>query len=711
MLPSYIASIRFLFVQTRFALSAQAIDLARHPLSNWTGRFGLPDFSMLDDKDFGPAFDAALAAHSAEIDAIANNAEEPTIENTLAALELAGKPLSRISAVFWLRAGAHTNDLVQAEERVIAPKLARHSSAIYQNEGLFRRIDGLYARRGELGLDPETDRVLEKTWKRFVRAGAKLPPAEKARLAAINEELASLGAKFGQNVLADEKNWVLLLEEGDLDGLPDFLRSAMAEAARSRGADGKYAVTTSRSIMEPFLTFSQRRDLREHAFRGFIGRGESGGETDNREIVKRTLELRAQKARLLGYESFAAYKLDDTMAKTPDAVQDLLEPVWEKAREKAAEDEVELRRIAAAEGQNQDFAAWDWRYYSEKLRAERFAFDEAELKPYLQLEKIIAACFDVAHRLFGVRFEEKRGIPAWHPDVRVFEVLNADGSRRGTFVADYFARPSKRSGAWMSALEHGYSLGEGAEPVIYNIMNFAKPAAGEPALLSLDDARTLFHEFGHALHGLLTEVTWPSVSGTSVARDFVELPSQLYEHWLTVPHVLERHAVHYRTGKPMPKALVDKLIAARNFNAGFATVEFTACALVDMAYHARPDAPEDPLRFEAETLKKIGMPAAIAMRHRTPHFLHVFSGDGYSAGYYSYMWSEVLDADAFSAFEESGDVFNPELAEKLRKYIYAAGGSADPEELYIAFRGKLPSPEAMMKKRGLLTPSPLSKAV
>ncbi|WP_292352088.1 M3 family metallopeptidase, partial [Mesorhizobium sp.] len=377
-------------------------------------------------------------------------------------------------------------------------------------------------------------------------------------------------------------------------------------------------------------------------------------------------------------------------------------PVWEKALEKAASDQKELERLAAEAGSNEKFAAWDWRFYQEKLRAEKFAFDEAELKPYLQLDRIIEACFDVATRLFGISFEEKHGIAAWHPDARVFVVKNADGSERGLFLADYFARPSKRSGAWMSALKSGYTLGQGSQPVIYNIMNFAKPPAGEAALLSVDEAKTLFHEFGHALHGMLTEVTWPSVSGTSVSRDFVELPSQLYEHWLTVPAVLEKHALHVKTGKPMPKDLLDKMLAARTFGAGFATVEFTASALIDMAYHARPDAPSEPLRFETETLDRLDMPDTIAMRHRTPHFGHVFAGDGYSAGYYSYMWSEVLDADAFAAFEETGDPFNPALAERLKQNIYAAGGSKDPEELYTAFRGKMPSPEAMMVKRGLV---------
>lgn len=680
---------------------SESVDLAVHPLTNWQGPLGLPDFTKIGDEDFGSVFEAALKAHEAEINGITANTEQATIENTLQALELAGEALDRVSSIFWCRAGAHTNDTIQAMEREVAPKMSRHFSAISMNEKLFARIDDLYQRRESLKLDAETLRVLERTWKGFVRSGAKLDADGKKRLAAINEQLSSLGTTFGQNVLADEREWALFLDEADLVGLPDFLKSAMAEAAETRGRKGRYAVTLSRSIYEPFTTFSERRDLREAAWRAFTQRGENGGASDNTAVVRDMLKLRAEKAKLLGYGSFAALKLDDTMAKTPKAVHDLLDPVWEKALEKAAADQKELERLAAAAGSNEQFAAWDWRFYQEKLRAEKFAFDEAELKPYLQLDHVIAACFDVATKLFGLTFEEKKGIAGWHPDVRVFVVKNADGSERAMFLADYFARSSKRSGAWMSALQSGYSLGKGAKPVIYNVMNFAKPPAGEAALLSVDEAKTLFHEFGHALHGMLTDVTWPSVSGTSVSRDFVELPSQLYEHWLTVPAVLEKHALHVKTGKPMPKELLDKMLAARTFGAGFATVEFTASALVDMAYHARPDAPAEPLVYEAETLEKLAMPDTIAMRHRTPHFSHVFTGDGYSAGYYSYMWSEVLDADAFSAFEETGDPFNPALAKKLRENIYAAGGSKDPEELYTAFRGKMPTADAMMVKRGL----------
>ncbi|MBP1873219.1 Peptidyl-dipeptidase dcp [Ensifer adhaerens] len=675
-------------------------------LTTWTGHEGLPRFDLVKDTDFAPAFEAAFKAHEVEIDEIAGNPEAPTFDNTVIALEIAGDELSRISSIFWNKAGADTNETIQALERDIAPKMSRHYSKIGMNAALFKRIDTLWENREGLGLDLEATRVLERHWKGFVKSGAKLGKDEQERLAAINETLAGLGAKFGQNVLADEKSWALLLQsDEDLAGVPDFLRDAMAAAAADRGEKGKYAVTLSRSIIEPFLTFSDNRELREQAFRAWIARGENGGETDNRGLIGETLALRAEKAKLLGYDNYAALKLDNTMAKTPSAVNGLLMQVWEKAVARAREEEADLAKLVAAEGRNHDVMPWDWRHYAEKLRAEKFNFSEGELKPYLQLEKIIDACFDVAQRLFGITATEKKGIAGYHPDVRVFEIRDAGGKLVALFLGDYFARSSKRSGAWMSSFQsqHKLTLKNGAVgelPIIYNVCNFAKPAEGKPALLSLDDARTLFHEFGHALHGMLSNVTYPSVSGTGVSRDFVELPSQLYEHWLTVPDILKRYAVHYQTGEPMPEALLDKVLAARTFNSGFATVEFTSSALVDMAYHTA-ETQSEPMALEAATLDKIGMPRSIVMRHRSPHFLHVFSGDGYSAGYYSYMWSEVLDADAFAAFEETGNPFDPGMAKKLKDYVYSVGGSIDPEDAYKRFRGKLPSPDAMLAKKGL----------
>ena len=679
-------------------------------IEDWQGPLGLPEFAAIADADFEAAFAAALPAHLVEINAIADNPEAPDFENTIVALERAGDLLNRTASIFWNLSGANTNDTIQALERKLSPEMSRHSSAISMNAALFARIDALYQQRETLGLDAEASRVLELTWKSFVRSGARLDTKDQARLAAVNERLATLGTAFSQNVLADESAYALVLEsDEDLAGLPDFLISSMAAAAEERDHPGKHAVTLSRSIIEPFLTFSARRDLREEAFKAWIARGEGEGERDNRPLVAEMVKLRAEKAALLGYASFAHFKLDNTMAKTPENVRALLETMWGKARNRAAEEAVDLSDLIAAEGHNHAVAPWDWRHYSEKVRAARFDFNEAEIKPYLQLEKMIAAAFATAEKLFGITIRQQDGIKAYHPDVRVFEVLNADGKRVAVFLGDYFARPSKRSGAWMSSFQDQHRLAgasghEEQIPFVLNVMNFAKAAAGKPVLITMDDARTLFHEFGHALHGMLSNVTYPSISGTSVSRDFVELPSQLFEHWLTVPSILQEFAVHHDTGEPIPDALLEKLRAAGKFNKGFTNVEFTSSALVDMAFHALTpeDAAEiDPQAFEANVLAEIGMPSEIVMRHATLHFGHVFSGDGYSAGYYSYMWSGVLDSDAFRAFEETGDPFDRVTSEKLHRHIYSSGGSMDPEDAYIAYRGKLPSPDALIEKEGL----------
>ncbi len=675
---------------------------------NWNGTLGLPEFDRINSGDFSNAFDLALVADRAEIDAIAQNSNAPTFDNTIVALELCGEELSRTSAVFWNLVGANSDEILRETERDIAPKLSRHASKTAANKQLFERIDTLWKSRDALNLSVEQVRVLERKWKGFIRGGAGLDDAGQDRMAQINARLAELGAGFSQNILADEASWSLVLDDGeDLKGLPQFVVDAMAAAADERDEKGGFAVTLSRSIIEPFLTFSKRRELREQAFKAWAARGENGGGTDNRAGVKEIVALRQEKAHLLGYDSFADFKLEDQMAKKPASVTQLLETVWEKALDKASREEAELEELIVESGANHKVAPWDWRHFAEQLRAKKFTFDETELKPYLALDNIIAAAFDVANRLFGISVEERSNVKAYHRDVRVFEVLNKNGSHRAVFLGDYFARPSKRSGAWMSGFQgqHDLQLANGSKgqtPIIVNVMNFAKAPEGQQTLLSMDDARTLFHEFGHALHGILSDVTFPSVSGTSVARDFVELPSQVYEHWLTVPEVLSKHARHIETGEAIPKELLDKVLAAQTFNAGFGAVEFTASALVDMEFHKAHDEPiDDVVAFETATLARIGMPDAIAMRHRTPHFAHVFSGDGYSAGYYSYMWSEVLDADAFSAFEETGDVFDGTLAQKLHDHIYSAGGSIDPEETYQAFRGKMPSVDAMIEKRGL----------
>lgn len=668
----------------------------------WDGPMGLPRQDMITDADYTPAIKAGFERDLAESQAVADNPEAPTFENTIEALEKSGDLLGKAATLFFTKAGNHTNDDIQAIERELAPLFARHAGEIAKNTKLFKRIDTLWQSRDTLGLTTEQQQVLKKYHRNFVRQGAALEGEAQARLIAVNERLAELGTAFGQNVLKDEAEWVLVLDdEADLAGLPASTIAAMASAAEERGHKGKHAVTLSRSIIDPFLTFSTRRDLREKAFKAFIGRGEMNDATDNRPIIAETLKLRAEKAKLLGHDTFADLKLDGTMAKTPQAVTDLLETVWEKARARAETEAADMADLMRDQGANHTLEAWDWRHYAEQIRAARYAYSDDEVKPYMPLERIIEAAFYVANRLFGLTFEEKPGITTHHPDARVWQVMDTDGNPRAIFIGDYFARASKRSGAWMSAMQVQSELLD-RMPIVTNTMNFAKPPAGEAAFLSFDDARTLFHEFGHALHGMMSGVIYPSVSGTNVPRDFVELPSQLFEHWLTVPEVLNRFALHHETGEPMPKDLLDKVLAAQTFNAGFDTVEYTSSALVDMAYHESADAPQDPASFEADKLQALAMPDAIAMRHRSPHFQHIFSGDYYAAGYYSYMWSEVLDADAFAAFEETGDPFNADMAQKLGTHIYGSGGMMEPEDAYIAFRGKLPTPDAMLEKRGLV---------
>jgi peptidyl-dipeptidase Dcp len=566
------------------------------------------------------------------------------------------------------------------------------------HEGLFARIDALYQKRNELGLTGEQTRVLERHHTRHRREGAALGADKKQRLATIVERLAALGTAFSQNVLADEQSYTMELDgEADLAGLPDFVRDAAAAAAEQRGMKGKHVITLQRSSVEPFLQFSSRRDLREKAFRAWIARGDKDDKTDNKAIIAETMALRTERARLLGYPTFAHYRLDDAMAKTPEAVRGLLEKVWKPARKAALADRDALQELIAEEGGNFKVAAWDWRYYAEKLRARRCNFEESEVKPYFQLDRVIEAAFYGAQKLFGLTFHPV-DVPVWHPDVRSWEVRGADGGHVGIFYGDYFARPSKHGGAWMGTLRDQEKLAGDVRPIVLNVMNFNK---GDPTLLSFEDARTLFHEMGHGLHGLLSNVTYPTVSCTSVLTDWVELPSQLYEHWFEQPEVLRKFARHYKTGEPIPEALVEKLMAAKNFDRGCQTLEYISSALVDLDLHLQPSADKlDVNAFERATLDRIGMPEEVAMRHRPPHFTHVFSGGYYASAYYSYMWSEVLDADAFAAFEETGDIFNPEIARSLYQNVLSTGGSRDPAELYVAFRGRLPTADALLKKRG-----------
>src|ERR1700722_15685320 len=679
-----------------------ALPIDTNPLLEaWTAPFEAPPFDRFDPHHFRPAFDAALSQARAEIDAVAANPEPPSFANTIEALERSGRSLDKVASVFFNLAGAHTNDGLRGLARETPPKLARHRSQAYLNEALFKRVDALKADAAKLGLSAEQARVLDRYHLDFTRAGAAASSEAKARLAAIAERLATLAAEFGQHVLADEKDWLMLLDQPDLEGLPDFFIASAARAAADRGHPGKYAITLSRSSVEPFLQFSARRDLRETAFRAWAARGENGGASDNRAIAAELVRLRAERARLLGYETYAHYRLDDTMAKTPQAGLNLLESVWAPGVARARKDEEALQAIAASEGGNFKLAPWDWRYLAEKRRKAEFDLDESELKPFLQLDRMIEAAFYAASRLFGLEFTERFDLKLYHPGVRAWEVTGRDGAPKALFLGDYFARPSKRSGAWMSSFRGQQKLDRAQLPIVVNVMNFAKGGDNEASLLSVDDARTLFHEFGHGLHGMLSDVVYPRISGTHVAGDFVEFPSQVFEHWILQPEMLRRFALHYKTREPMPDALVDKLLKARRFNQGWATVEYTASALVDLKLHLDPSPDEvDVVAFERSELKRIGMPDAIGMRHRTPHFQHIFSG-GYSAAYYSYLWSEVLDADGFEAFEESGDIFDAGVAKRLNDFVYAAGGSRDYDEAYRAFRGRSPSLGALFRKRGL----------
>ena len=676
-------------------------------LSSWTTPDEIPPFALIKPKHFVAAYDHAFAAHDVEIAAITASPHQPDFDNTIAALERSGKALQRVDSVFHLLIGAHSNHALLAIERDLAPRAASHWNNIHTNPDLFLRIDTLMQHVDTLRLDAEQKRVLERYHTAFRRAGAALDSAAKKRLAEIIERLAALGTSFSQNVLADEQTFTLSLEsEAELAGLPDFMREAMKSEAQERGLDGR-VVTLSRSSVEPFLQFAQRRDLREKVFRAFVSRGDNGGATDNNAVIAEMVQLRAERAGLLGYDDFAHYRLDDAMAKTPDAVRRLLDTVWSPARARAEADRNALQALVQEEGGNFKLAPWDWRHYAEKLRQRRCDIEEAAIKPYLSLDRMIEAAFYTAKRLFGLQFEPRTDVPVWHPDVRVWEVRGSDGGEVGLFFGDYLARPSKQSGAWMTSLRDQEKLAGDIRPLIINVCNFSKGAEGEPTLLSFIDAHTLFHEFGHALHGLLSNVTYPQISGTSVATDFVELPSQLYEHWLEQPEILRQFALHYQTGEPMPEALLQRVVAARNFDQGFATVEFLGSAFIDLDFHSLPSsAPAiDSATFETRSMSRIGMPEEIVMRHRPPHFGHVFSGGGYAAGYYSYMWSEVLDADAFEAFKETGDIFDPATAKRLRETIYAAGGSREPADAYKAFRGRLPSPDALLRKRGLAEPT------
>ena len=675
-------------------------------LQPWQTPFETPPFAEIAPEHFLPAFEQAFADHAAEVAAITHDPATPDFANTVTALERSGKLLSRVAAVFYDLVSAHSNPAILEIDKEVSLRMARHWNPIMMNAILFGRIAMLHENRNSLGLTGEEMRLLERTYTRFHRSGAGLDEAAKVRMAEINERLAHLGTSFSHHLLGDEQEWSMELGEDDRTGLPDSFVAAAKAAAEERGMAGKAILTLSRSSVEPFLKSSDRRDLREKVYRAFTARGDNGNANDNNEAIVEILALREESAKILGFPTYAAYRLEDSMAKTPDAVRGLLERVWKPARARALADRDALQAMIAEEGGNFTLAPWDWRYYAEKLRQVRANFDDAAIKPYLVLDHMIEAAFDCATRLFGVTFAERKDIPVWHPDVRVWEVKDRDGHHKALFYGDYFARPSKRSGAWMTSLRDQQKLDGAIAPLVINVCNFAKGADGQPSLLSPDEARTLFHEFGHGLHGMLSDVTYPSLSGTSVFTDFVELPSQLYEHWQEQPQVLRQFAKHYQTGEPLPDDLLTRFLAARKFNQGFATVEFVSSALIDLEFHTQPaSASRDVAAFEKAELEKIGMPAEIALRHRPTQFGHIFSGDHYASGYYSYMWSEVMDADAFGAFEEAGNIFDPATAKRLHDDIYSSGGSRDPEEAYVAFRGREPEADALLRRRGLLEAS------
>lgn len=687
------------------SMTADAQKNSSNPFfQKWTTPYELPPFAQIKPEHFMPAYQEGMKQELADIEAIAGNSSEPNFQNTIEAMEKAGQLLDRVDSVFSNLSISDTNDQLQKIERDMAPLLSKHASAISQNEALFKRIDTIYQKRESLGLNPEQSRLVERYYKRFVRSGAKLPPEQKKRLAQIDEKLAELTTRFSQNLLADTAAFELVLDKKeDLAGLPESFQTSAAEAAKQSGKPGKWVITLQRSSVEPFLQLSSRRDLREKAFKAWAARGDNENQYDNKPVIREIILLRIEKAKLLNFPTFAHYAIDDAMAKTPDAAKGLMESVWKPAVATAKREADELQAAMKADGQQSQLEPWDWRYYSEKVRLAKYDLDEEQIKQYFPLDRMIEASFWVATRLFGITFSERKDLPKYHADVRSWEVKNADGKVIGIFYGDYFARPSKQSGAWMSSFRRQQEL-VSAIPVVINNLNFNKPPAGQQSLLTYKDAETLFHEFGHGLHGLLSKVVYPTFSGTNVPRDFVELPSQIYEHWLGQKEVLEKFARHYKTGETIPASLLDKIKKAENFNQGFETVEFLASGLVDMEWHLL-DKPVtiDVREMEQNWLRKIGMPREIIMRHRSTHFAHIFA-NSYAAGYYSYLWSEVLDTDGFEAFKDAGDPFDPAIAKRLYQFIYSAGGTKDPMELYESFRGRKPDSQALMRHRGFAPP-------
>ena len=670
----------------------------------WDTPFGTPPFDEIKMSHYMPAFEKGMAIEKQEIETIVNNPETPTFENTIAAMEFSGELHIKVANVFYNMTGSMSDPDIEALSEELAPIRSAHRDDINLNSKLFERIKHLVDFKAELNLTPEQDRLLDEYYKGFVRAGALLNDSDKEKLREINEQLSVLTLRFSKNGLDETNRFELIIEDkNDLAGLPDAVISGASETAEEKGYSGKWIFTIHKPSLIPFLQYSERRELRERMFKAYANQGDQGDSLDNKDILKKVASLRVQRANLLGYETHAHYVLEENMAKVPDNVYKLLNQLWKPALKRAKMEARDLQKMIRREGHSFELKPWDWWYYAEKVKKDKFALDEEMLRPYLKLENVIQGAFDVATKLWGLTFNELDNIQIYHEDVKVFEVKDRDGSHIGILYTDYFPRTSKRGGAWMSDFR-GQSVknGEDIRPIIVNVGNFSKPTAGKPALISFEEVETLFHEFGHALHGLLSKVTYPSLSGTNVTRDFVELPSQIMENWASEPEVLKSYALHFETGEPMPDELIEKIRKSSLFNQGFATVEYLAASFLDMDWHTLTDDTEqEPTLFETASMDRLNLIPEIIPRYRSTYFRHIFSSPtGYSSGYYSYIWAEVLDADAFQAFKESS-LFDAHYAEAYRKNILEAGNTADPMELYIRFRGSEPSIDALLKKRGL----------
>lgn len=666
--------------------------------------FEVPPFDKIENEHFLPAFEKGMAEQNANVEAIVANQDAATFENTVLALEYSGDLLTRVSNVFFNLKSAVTNDGIEEIAKTVAPLLSQHGDAINLNEALFARIKSVYDNRESLELDAESMRLLEETYKGFVRGGANLPADKKKELMSVNEKLSLLSLTFGDNMLKETNAFKLVIEdEADLAGLPESVRSGAAEQAAADGMDGKWVFTLQKPSWIPFLTYADKRELREKLYKAMYNRGNNDNENDNKAVINEIVNLRLKKANLMGYDSWSAFLLDDRMAKKPENVLDLLMKVWEPALKMAKKEVADMQAVVDAEGGNFKLESWDWWYYAEKVRKAKYDLDEEQLRPYFELNNVREGAFAVATKLYGLTFTTLKDVPVYHPDCTVYEVKDSDGSEIGVLYMDFHPRESKRGGAWMTSYRKQYhnEAGEDVRPVISVVCNFSKPTGGKPALLSYDEVETLFHEFGHALHGLLSQCQYNSLSGTSVARDFVELPSQVMEHWPAQPEVLKMYAKHYETGEVIPQALVDKLEKAGKFNQGFVTVEYLAASMLDMSYHTMTEGADlDVNAFEKSAMDKLGLIGEIIPRYKSTYFAHIFSG-GYSSGYYSYIWAEVLDADAFEAYKETGDIFNKDVATAFRTNILERGGTDEAMTLYLNFRGKKPGIEPLLKNRGL----------